>query len=714
MKKQLYLTVLLVLSFTVGLHAQQKIMTAADAAYLNRALFPQPLSQWQWLGKTDDYVFSKNKVFYKAEAAHGRKTKLFDHSIFNSDLTASGLDTVRRFPHFTFFAPTQAGFEMRNRFYVYDFQNHHIQKVNEVPDSAENIAFEVHTEQVAFTIKNNLFLAQKGKITRLSNDKNPDIVNGQIVSRNEFGIDKGIFWSPSGEKLAFYRKDQSRVFNYPLVDINQRVAKVKYIKYPMAGTPSEYVTLGIYDIKTGKTVFLKTDPESEQYLTAVTWGPQGKYIYVGILNRDQNHLWMNQYDASTGRRIKTLFEETNPKYVEPLFPLYFNPYHPDEFVWNSRRDGWNHLYLYNTDGKLLKQLTQGKWEVTHVLGYFHKNAIYFVATKESPLQKNLYSVDLRSGKILRLSPEHGTHSAKVSADGKYLLDVFSSTDVCREYQLLNNRGRLVRVIQKDKNPLADYKLGKMSIFTLPSQIDGAPLYCRMIKPVDFDSTRKYPVIVYVYGGPHEQLITDTWLGGAGFMLNYLAENGYLIFTLDNHGSENRGRDFEQVIFRHLGTNEIKDQLVGVHYLKSLPFVDTTRMGVDGWSFGGFMTTSLMVRTPGVFQVGVAGGPVIDWKYYEVMYGERYMDTPQQNPEGYRQASLLNYVDNLKGHLLLIHGTMDPVVVWQHSLLFVQKAIHDNKLMDYFVYPGHEHGVTGRDRLQLTRKIKSYFDQWLKP
>ncbi len=698
--------------FTLFAQQQQKMMTATDASWLNPALFPKRVPQLQWMGKTDNYVFLKKNTFYKVDAARGKVVPLFDRVILNKDLTNANMDSVKRVPQFTFFAADQAGFSRAHRFYVYDFRNHTIKKVNEVPDKAKNISFETKTERVAFTIKNNLYMAENGKVTQITHDENPDYVNGQIVSRNEFGITKGIFWSPSGNMLAFYHKDQSRVFNYPLVDIDHRIAKVKNIKYPMAGTPSEYVSLGVYDLKTGKTVFLKTDPKSEQYLTAVTWGPAEKYIYVAVLNRGQNHMWMNKYDASTGALIKTLFEETNPKYVEPLFPLYFNPFNPNEFIWNSRRDGWNQLYLYNTDGKLLKQLTKGKWEVTKVLGYFMKNKVYFISTKESPLQKNLYSVDMRNGKVVRLSPDHGTHSAMVSKDGKYLLDIFSSTDVCRDYKLLNYHGKVVRTIQKDNDPLSGYKLGKMTIFTLKSKIDGALLYCRMIKPVNFDSTKKYPVIVYVYGGPHAQLITDTWLGGAGFMLNYLAENGYLIFTLDNHGSENRGRDFEQVIFRHLGTNEIKDQMTGVNYLKSLPYVDSTRLGVDGWSFGGFMTTSLMLREPGVFKVAVAGGTVVDWRYYEVMYGERYMDTPQENPEGYKEASLLNYVHNLKGHLLMIHGTMDPVVVWQNDLLFLQKAIHENKLMDYFVYPGQEHGVRGRDRLQLTRKIKSYFDEWL--
>ncbi len=295
----------------------------------------------------------------------------------------------------------------------------------------------------------------------------------------------------------------------------------------------------------------------------------------------------------------------------------------------------------------------------------------------------------------------------VSKSGKYALDIFSSTDVTREYLLLDNKGKTVRVIQKDKDPLANYKLGQMTISTLKAP-DGTELYYRLIKPVDFDSTKEYPVIVYVYGGPHVQLVTDSWLGGAGLFLNFLAERGFVIFTLDNHGSANRGLDFEQAIFRNVGDIETKDQMTGVKYLKSLPWVDSTRIGVDGWSYGGFMTLSLKLRYPGVFRVAVAGGPVIDWKYYEVMYGERYMDTPQTNPEGYKKSSVLSYVQNMQGKALVIHGTMDPTVVWQHSLLFIQKAVSFNKQVDYFVYPGHKHGVGGKDRVNLNEKIYEYF------
>lgn len=712
MKRNVLFLIAFTAIFQLRLTAQDKLLTAEDASWMNRELYPAYVQNLQWIGHSDAYVYVKKNDFVKVAVRKKKETVLFSLKKLNNTFVKAGGDSLKRLPSMRFTNDYSARFPVKGIYYRYDFIKNEIKKLEQIPDTAKNIAINNNTDAIAYTLKNNLYVAVGHENRQITFDKNPGFVNGQIVSRNEFGINKGIFWLKDGSKLAFYHKDESKVGNYPLVDINQREAKVKNIKYPMAGMTSEEVHLGVYDINSKKTIFLKTGDHTDHYLTCITWGPKGQYIYVAILNRGQNHMWLNKYSAETGEKVKTLFEETNPHYVEPEHPLYFNPFNPHQFVWISERDGWDQLYLYDTDGHLIKQLTKGKWVVTGFKGFYLKNQAFFIATKESPLQQNLYRVDLRNGKIFRITPDHGTHTVSISKSGKYIIDIFSNTTVSREYKLLNYKRKELSVIQKDKKPLKKYKLGKMDIFTLKSNIDSADLYCRMIKPVDFDSTKKYPVIVYVYGGPHAQLITDSWMGGAGLFLNYMAENGYLIFTLDNHGSANRGRDFEQIIHRHLGTNEIKDQLTGVKYLKSLPFVDSTRIGVNGWSYGGFMTTSLMLRTPGVFKVGVCGGPVIDWKYYEVMYGERYMDTPQENPEGYKEASLLNYVQNLKGHLLIIHGTMDPTVVWQNSLLLIQKAIEKDKLIDYFVYPGQQHGVRGRARIHLTRKMKTYFDDYL--
>jgi dipeptidyl-peptidase 4 len=325
------------------------------------------------------------------------------------------------------------------------------------------------------------------------------------------------------------------------------------------------------------------------------------------------------------------------------------------------------------------------------------------------LEQNAYSLDLKSGRIVRITPQKGVHRTSVSHSGLYALDTYSSSTVPRETHLLSTNGKSIKILRQAENPLKDYKLGETTVFTIEAT-DGTPLYCRMIKPIDFDPLKKYPVVIYVYGGPHAQMITDSWMYGANFYLNFLAQKGYVVFTLDNRGSDKRGREFEQAIHRNLGKIEAEDQMQGVRYLKSLPFVDAERIGIDGWSYGGFMSVHMKLNYPETFKVAVAGGPVIDWKYYEVMYGERYMDHPESNPEGYEQANLINQVSKLEGKLLLIHGDMDPVVVWQHSLAFLKKCVSEGKLVDYFVYPGYEHNVRGRDRAHLIKKITSYFDE----
>jgi len=692
--------------------AQDSLLTAEDAIYMNRELYPASVSQLQWIGKTSYYAYAKDNAIYKVGAKNGTETLLLDIDMLNNSMHKNDFDSLSRLPRLKFYNDNACRFKAKDNYFNYNFELNELHWINKVPDTAENIDFEKDTRFIAYTIENNLFIAIDGKVRQVTFDDDKEIVNGQTVHRVEFGINKGTFWSPDSKNLAFYRKDETMVTDYPLVDITTRIAEVENTKYPMAGMTSHEVTLGVYNLETGNIVFMKTGEPADQYLISVTWDPNGEYIYIGLLNREQNHLKLNKYNASNGDLVATIIEEEHPKYVEPENPLYFLPDRKDHFIWLSERDGWNHLYLYNTKGELINQLTKGEWVVSDFLGFNGDNNVWFKGTKESPLEQNIYSLSIGSDKVKRITPDHGTHRAIINSSGKYIIDVYSNTEVSREYKLLNSKGKELRVIKEDKQPLADYNLGEMSIFTLKSNA-GDDLYCRLIKPIDFDSNKKYPVIVYVYGGPHAQLITDSWLGGAGLFLNYLAEQGYVVFTLDNRGTANRGRDFEQVIHRNAGLYEVEDQMVGINYLKSLSYVDSTRIGVNGWSYGGFMTISMMLDNPGVFKAGVAGGPVIDWKYYEVMYGERYMDTPQENPEGYENSNLLNKVDKLEGKLLIIHGTKDPTVVWQNSLQFIKHAIDQDKDIDYFVYPGQGHNMRGMNRAHLYKKITSFFDVYLK-
>lgn len=581
-----------------------------------------------------------------------------------------------------------------------------------LPENAAHITVD-KSLNIAYTIDNNLWLVTKDKQTKqITNDKDKNILNGHSVHREEFGIENGIFFSPNGNYLAFYHMDQTMVKDYPIIRWNDE-AKADLIKYPMAGGVSHHVMLYVYNITTGETVTMQTEGPKDQYLTCVTWGPEENLIYIAILNRDQNHLALNQYNIHNGVKVKTLLEEKDDKYVEPLHPLTFIPGSDDKFVWWSQKDGYMHLYLYNTDGRLIRQLTEGKWVVNEIAGINRKdNELVITASRESPLEKHGYTVNWNTGRLRRIDKDPGVHTITPNEDGSYILDVFSAAGIPKRTAVRSADGRYNNTLIVATNTLAAYERPEIRNITLKAG-DGTPLYGKLILPVNFDANKKYPVIVYLYNGPHVQLIKNSFPESGNLWYEYMAQRGYVVFSMDGRGSFNRGLAFEQAIFRQLGTAEMEDQLKGVEYLKSLPYVDANRMGVHGWSYGGFMTTSLMLRHPGVFKVGVAGGPVIDWKMYEVMYTERYMDTPQDNPEGYETANLLTKVKNLEGKLLLIHGTDDNTVVWQHSVKFLKKAVDEGVQVDYFIYPGYEHNVRGKDRPHLMQKISDYFDTYLK-
>ena len=584
-----------------------------------------------------------------------------------------------------------------------------------LPDKAENVTID-KGRKIAYTIENNLWLYDNAPM-QVTNETDKNIVCGKSVHRDEFGIDRGIFFSPKGTYLAYYRMDQTMVRDYPIPHWDTIPAIVENVKYPMAGGTSHQVTLCVYDPATRKTVVMKTgDTEKDHYLTSVTWSPDESYIFIAILNRDQNHLWLNEYDAKTGEMVKTLFEETNPRYVHPMHSLTFIPGKNDEFIWWSERDGYDHLYLYKTDGTLVRQLTKGNWVVNDIAGFNIKNKEAVITTsKESPLEKHIYTLGLENGKMQRLDKDAGMHTPLCSEDGKYVYDTYTGAGIPRNCVVYATNGSFTEKLLSAPDPLVNYNRAQIRNVTINvNTADGAiPLYGKLILPPDFDSTKLYPAIVYLYNGPNVQLIHNSFPESGNLWYEYMAEHGYIVFTMDGRGSWNRGLAFEQATFRQLGEVEMEDQMRGANYLKSLPYVDGNRMGVHGWSYGGFMTTSLMLKHPGVFKCAVAGGPVMDWKMYEVMYTERYMDRPQDNPDGYENANLLDKVKNLKGKLLLIHGTNDNTVVWQHSLEFLKKSVDEGVQVDYFVYPGYEHNVRGKDRVHLMQKITDYFDQNLK-
>lgn len=624
----------------------------------------------------------------------------------------------------------------------YDFSKKKIVNLfNLQGEGPTNFDFCKENGYMAYTIGNDLYVAHEGDFSSMVNPKvtgnqqqEKDVVYGQAVHRNEFGIMKGTFWSPKGTYLAFYRMDQSMVTDYPQVNTTARIAELVPDKYPMAGMTSHKVTVGIYNVKDGKTIYLQAGDPTDRYFTNISWGPDEKSVFVIELNRDQNHAQLVQYDAVSGQKIGVLYEEKHARYVEPQHPLIFLPWDDSQFIYQTQRDGFNHLYLMDTKTKLTGEwktgkdsedqyceylkaipLTEGNWLVQDVLGFnASRKEIIIASTEISPLQTNIFSLNVKNGKRTLIGMEDGTHQAKLSASGTYLIDYFTSNNVPREISILPTTGKKGTTLFTATDPLKEnYNLPEITVGTIKAADGETDLYYRLIKPVNFDPNKKYPAIIYVYGGPHAQMIHNTRFYDARGWDLYMAQQGYVMLTVDNRGSDNRGIKFENCTFRHLGTEEMKDQVQGAKFLQSLPYVDADKIGVHGWSFGGFMTTNLMLTYPDIFKVGVAGGPVIDWQFYEVMYGERYMDTPQANPEGYKESNLRLKAGNLKGRLEVIIGGMDPTCVPQHSISFLRACIDAGTHPDFFIYPEDGHNMMGRDRVHLHEHITRYFLDHLK-
>lgn len=628
----------------------------------------------------------------------------------------------------------------------YDFATKQITLCLNLNERAANFDFCKENSSVAYTVGNDLYVSapQKGNkpinpILAVCPNENgyasgPSIVYGQSVHRNEFGIMKGTFWSPKGNYLAFYRMDQTMVTDYPQVNTSTRIATLEPDKYPMAGMTSHKVTVGVYDMRSEKTVYLQAGDPTDRYFTNISWAPDEKTVYVIELNRDQNHAQLVSYDAASGKKLEVLYEEKHPKYVEPQHPLIFLPWDQSKFIYQSQRDGFNHLYLMDTQTKMYGDtqqgkdgestyneyrkttpLTEGNWLVQDVLGFnTDKKEIIIGSTEISPLQTNIFSLNVKNGKRTLIGVEDGMHRAQLSASGTYVIDNFTSASVPRIVSILPTNGKKGVELFTATDPMIEgYKLPEITIGTIKAADGETDLYYRLIKPVDFDPNKKYPAIIYVYGGPHAQMIHNTRFYDARGWDLYMAQQGYVMLTVDSRGSDNRGIKFENCTFRQLGTEEMKDQVEGAKFLQSLPYVDGNKIGVHGWSFGGFMTTNLMLTYPDLFKVGVAGGPVIDWQFYEVMYGERYMDTPQANPEGYKEANLRNKAGNLKGRLQIIIGGTDPTCVPQHSYTFLRACIEAGTHPDFFVYPEDGHNMMGRDRVHLHEHITRYFNDFLK-
>lgn len=680
-------------------------------------LRPTSLRALQWLG--DDYIYiqERNLILGTPGAKKAERTLLTQDELLALIGEGTKGNTAKYFSPFQVVGRDQRHLliTFSGKHYVLDPRTKQLTATFEQDTKREKTFDLAPTLEASAIIKDhNIYVTtSRGEEVQVTTDGSPTLVYGSSVHQNEFGIHGGLFWSPDGSQLAFYRMDQSMVAPYPIVHTNTRKATRQDLYYPMAGMPIHHVTVGVYNRTTGKTIYLNTGLPKEKYLTNITWSPEGKTIYIAEVNRQQNRMELKSYSAETGEPLQTLFVEENEKYIEPQHPLYFIPNRPNEFIWQTRRDGFSHLYRYTTSGKLLGQITKGDFEVISFLGFADGGkTLLYTSTEQSPINRVAYRIGIDGKGKKLLTPQPGWHIASASKSGKYLLDTFESLHDVRENRLVSTAtGRDQRLYQSD-DPEAGYITPEIILGTIKADDGKTDLHYRLIKPTNFDPTKKYPTIVYVYNGPHAQLVQNRFHAGSLGWDLYMATQGYVLFTVDGRGSDARGTAFEQVIHRHLGLHEMADQMRGVDFLKNLPYVDANRIGVYGWSYGGFMTTNLMLTHPETFKVGVAGGGVMDWSRYEAMYGERYMDTPQENPEGYKATNLALRAKDLQGRLLLIHGTIDPVVLWQHTQLFVEACVKAGTYPDYMIYPEHEHNVRGADRVHLNGVITRFFKDHL--
>jgi dipeptidyl-peptidase-4 len=697
--------------------AQDKLFTLEDLNYGGNNFYNmQPKNMYlTWWG--EKLVNTDVEGCHLVDTKTGTKQTLFSLDDINTWAESDSVKYVRHLMNASFPYPDKPIVAVGNRkaYILIDFEAKKVVWQDSISGQIAN-DWNPQSCATAYVEDYQLFVADAdGKKHQLSTDGSREIVYGQSVHRDEFGITKGTFWSPNGQRLAFYRMDQSMVADYPQVDIYPREATYEPDKYPMTGMTSHKVTVGVYDLQTQKTVYLQAGDPTDRYFTNIAWSPDSKTIYMFELNRGQNDCRLVSYDAETGSRITELYRETSEKYVEPLHPIEFLPWNHTQFILQSQKDGYNHLYLYNTDGKLLKQLTSGPWVVLKVVGFNKKTqSVIILSNEKHLLQSNLYAVNIKTGKRTLLDRGIGyARSVELSASGQQAYESFTAPEIPRIIDIVNTtNGKQCELLKAD-DPWKGYQQPIFESGSIKAADGITDLFYRMVKPADFDATKSYPTVVYVYGGPHAHNIDASWHWASRSWETYMAQKGYIIFILDNRGAENRGRDFEQATFHQLGQIEMKDQMKGVDYLRTLPYVDINRLGVHGWSYGGYMTISLMTNYPDVFKVGVAGGPVIDWKWYEVMYGERYMGTPENNPEGYAKCSLITKAKDLKGKLQIITGYNDATVVPQHCLSFLDACIKAGTQPDFFAYPGEPHNMRGHASVHLHERITQYFEDYLK-
>jgi dipeptidyl-peptidase-4 len=549
-----------------------------------------------------------------------------------------------------------------------------------------------------------------GAPRQLSRGGNGDFLEGELdwVYPEELESATAYWWSPDSRQIAYLEMDERSVTKVPLVNYLSYTGETRFEDYPKAGTANPVVRVGVVGASGGKTQWISIGSDNDVYLPRVNWLPDGRRLAIQRLNRAQNRLDLWLADASGG--VSTvILTETDPYWINVSDDLYFFS-DGTRFLWSSERSGPRHLYLYDVSGNLLEQLTRGDWQVASLAGVDEKNGfVYFSATEKSPGESHLYRVSLADKSADRVTRNPGWHEIEMAPSAGYYVDTYSDAMTPPRQELFRSTGRRVATISENNVPeLAQFHLAPVEFMDVSAD-DGTKLHAMMIQPADFDASRKYPVLVYVYGGPGVQLVRNAWESDKFLWDEMMAQKGYIIFTVDNRGAHGRGHAFETPIYHHLGKVELADQLAGVRYLKALPYVDGSRIGIWGWSYGGFMTLNAMFNAGDVFKAGFAGSPVTDWRQYDTIYTERYMGRPQDNPEGYRDSSPVNQAAKLTGKLLIATATGDDNVHFGNTIELIERLIGAEKYAEVLAYGGRGHGISDPPaRKQLFERVTRFF------
>ncbi len=602
-------------------------------------------------------------------------------------------------------------------YYVYDLESKKLTKLSN-GGKQSYATYSPDGKQVAFARDNNLFvvdLASMQEKQLTTNGKFNQIINGSAdwVYEEEFEFAKAFFWSPNSDKIAYYSFDESRVPEYNMQVWNGLYPTDYRFKYPKAGEPNSVVEIYVYDLGKNAPVKMDVGPEKDQYIPRINWTTDNDLLSIRRMNRLQNTLEILHANAETGAS-KVILTEKDKAYVEITDDLTYLK-GGKQFIMSSEKDGYRHLYLYDMKGKEVRQITKGKWEISSVLGFDEKNnTVFYTSTEVSPMTRQLYRISLKGKDKTRLTKENGTHNINLSPDFKYFIDYFSNANTPLTVSLHSGKdGKLIKTLEDNaalKSRLAQYETSKLEFFDFKTS-ENVSLNGWMIKPANFDASKKYPVLMFVYGGPGSQQVNDAWNAKDFMWYQLLAQKGYMIVCVDNRGTGGRGAEFKKSTYANLGKLEVQDQIEGAKYLGSLPFVDKDRIGIWGWSFGGYVTLLALTKGAEYFKAGIAVAPVTNWRFYDSIYTERFLKTPQENAAGYDENSPVQFADKLKAKLFLVHGTGDDNVHVQNSMAMTDAFIKANKQFESFYYPNRNHGIYGGStRLHLYTQMTSFLER----